>query len=110
MSAPEQPLKPKPIPVRNDVVVKQLTSGGSPSYQSSKEFVDNVLQPLRDSCYPEELCEQGIKAEILEPGKNWVTGTIRLRFVVEFIADEPENNGTSDKFVSTLDDIKNINL
>ena len=67
-----------------------------------------MLEPIRDNCYPEELCEQGIKAEILEPGKNWVTGMIRLRLVVEFIPDEPKKNGTSNKIVSALDDIRNI--
>ena len=108
MSAPEKSFKP--MPVSNDVVLKRVAKDGSSSYQSSKEFAKQVLEPIRDNCYPQELCKQGIKAEILEPGKNWITGAIRLRLVVEFIPDEPENNGKSDKFGSTLDDIRNIKL
>ena len=52
----------------------------------------------------------GIKGRILEPGKQWITGMIRVRFVVEFIPDEPENNGTFNKVASQLDDIRNINI
>ena len=86
MSAPEQPYLP--MSVSNDVVVKRAASDGSSSYQSSKEFAEQVLEPIRDNCYPEELYEQGIKAEILEPGKNWVTGMIRLRLVVEYLGKQ----------------------
>lgn len=54
----------------------------------------------------DELYQQGIKLEILEPGQRWKTGKIRLRLVLEFIPDEPENGGAP----SSLDVIRKMNL
>ena len=49
MSAPEQPYLP--MSVSNDVV-KRAASDGSSSYQSSKEFAEQVLEPIRDIAIP----------------------------------------------------------
>ena len=54
MSAPEQPYLP--MSVSNDVVVKRAASDASSSHQSSKEFAEQWLEPIRDNYYPEELC------------------------------------------------------
>ena len=121
MSAPEQPFKP--LPVDDDVIVKlpsntHIMVGGQDLFRarssslhvSTKELKDKTANPIIDYFSPQEFFEEGIIAEILEPGKKWVKGMIRLHLALEFIPDEPENNGTSDKSVSTLDDIRNINL
>ncbi len=75
----------------------------------SKEFVEKIVTPIFQSVRPTEIFKQGTKVEILEPGKEWVIGNVRLRLVVEFVPDEPENN-THGKFVSPLDDIRNRNV
>ncbi len=120
MSALEQ--LSRQLPAADDVVVKiteniKITAGNVVFfdgaqflYSSTKELADKLVKFVLTYATNHDLFKQGIKAEILEPGKKWVTGMIRLRFVVEFIPDEPETNGTSNKIVSTLDDIRNINL
>ena len=120
MSPPEQPYLP--MPVNDDVIFKLIedttigVSGGElliprPNpFISTKEFVDKLARIFLNMLYPGQIFKEGIKAKVLEPGKKWVAGTIRLRLVVEFSPDEPEDNRTSDKFVSQLDDIRNINL
>lgn len=121
MSAPEQPFKP--LPVDDDVVFKliedlqigvhgvnEFVDTRTTPFSSTKHFLDNLAKYFITRLYPDKVFKEGLKARVLEPGKKWVAGTIRLRLVVEFIPDEPENNGTTDKSVSTLDDIRNINL
>ena len=68
MSAPDQSYLP--MPMSDYVVLKRPAKDGSSSYQSSKEFVNKGLEPIHHNCYPQELCEQGIKAEILESRKT----------------------------------------
>lgn len=120
MNAPEEPFKP--LPVDDDIVFKlindekigvsggEILNPGSNPLMSTKEFVDKLARYFISMLYPNLIFKEGIKAKVLEPGKKWVTGMIRLRLVVEFLPDEPEDNGTSGKFVSKLDDIRNINL
>ncbi len=121
MSAPEKTFKP--LPVDDDVVFKLIEDTEISVYSgneifnprttplgSTKEFVDNLAKYFITRLYPDKVFKEGIEAKILEPGKKWVKGIIRLRLVVEFSPDEPENNGTSNKIVSTLDDIRNIKL
>lgn len=45
------------------------------------------------------------KCEIIQPGKHWQTGKIRLRVVIEFCPDEPESDRDLD---SPLDDIRQM--
>ena len=119
MSSPEQPFKP--LPVDDDVIFKLIehtviiaTDGpeifdtNKSPLSSTKDFVDKSLKHYIDS--PQESFQQGLKAKVLEPGEKWVTGSIRFCLVVEFAPDELDSNGTSDKSVSSLDDIRNINL
>lgn len=56
---------------------------------------------------------EGVKCEILTPGKNWRTGRVRLS--LEFLPDEPEieetpaNNGTKNQETeSPLDDLRQM--
>ena len=89
----EQP--PKPLPVDDRVIVKV----SSDYYINTKQFASKVH---------DQGCQQGIKAEILEPGKQWETGRISCRVVVEFIPDEPEITelSTINQSVSHLRDIR----
>ena len=120
MNAPEQPFKP--LPIDDDIVFKlientiintdngEILNSGKNPLGTTKNFIDKLAEKFLSMLYPEEIFAEGIKAKILEPGKKWVTGTIRLRLVVEFIPDELENNGTLDKFASSLDDMRSRNL
>ena len=120
MSAPEQPSIP--LPVSDDVIVKitepvKITAGSTLLfdsaqflYSSTKEIADKLIKFILKNTGEQDFFKEGIKAEILAPGKKWVTGTIRGRFVVEFITDEPDNNKTTSEFVSPLDDIRNRNI
>ena len=120
MSAPEQPSRQ--LPVADDAIVKltetvKITAGSififdsaQFLYSSTKEIADKLVKFIFNYTGEQDFFKEGIRAEILEPGKKWGTGTIRGRFVVEFIPDGPEDNGTSGNFVSQLDDIRNINL
>lgn len=115
----EQPSKP--LPADDSIVVKLINTEvihgnnrlfhagtNSPLHVSAKELVDKVATVVRHQIQPQRLFEQGIKVEILEPEKKWITGNIRLRFVFEFVPDESENK-TPSGFVSPLDDIRNMN-
>ena len=106
----------------NDVVIKltknirisagnfNLFDGTQFLYSSTKEIADKVAYFLINNLSNHDFFKEGITARILEPGKNWVTGKIRLRFVVEFIPDKPESNNKTGEFGSILDDIRNRNL
>ena len=111
------------LPIGDDVIVKItetatfnlnnvfIFNSAQFLYSSTQEIADKFVKIVTNSnAKSEDFLEKEIKAGVLEPGKKWVAGTIRLRLVVEFSPDEPEKNGTSDKSVSTLDDIRNIKL
>lgn len=130
MNASEQPFKP--LPIDDDTVFKlinhaeigvydtNLNARGpertpifnpqANSFGSTKQFVDDLAKRFITKLYPDQLFKEGVKANVLEPGKKWVTGAIRLRVVVEFIPDEPKNNGTLDRFSSSLDELRSKNL
>ncbi len=79
-------------------------------YSSTQEIADKFVNIIADFSSNQDFLEKEIKAGVLETGKKWVTGTIRLRLVVEFIPDELENNGTSGELGSLLDDLRNKNI
>lgn len=79
-------------------------------FNSTKVFVDKLANTFLRIVYPEQIFKEGMKAKVLEPGKKWVTGIIRLRLVIEFIPEEPENNNKTGQLDSTLDDLRNIQL
>ncbi len=121
MNSPEQPFKP--LLIDDDTVFKliedktisvkgrgEIVNPGLNSFTSNKEFIDKLANSLLCLLSPQAILEKGLKARVLEPGKTWVTGKIRLRLVVEFIPDELENNGTLDKFASSLDELRSKNL
>lgn len=131
MNTPEQPFKP--LPIDDDTVFKLISSpeigvydtyppnqygrektsifnSETNSFGSTKDFVDNLAKYFIAKLYPKQLFKEGVKANVLEPGKKWVKGIIRLRLVVEFIPDETESNVTLDKFSSSLDDFRSKNL
>lgn len=67
--------------------------------------------------YPRDSYEwfhDGVKCEILTGAKNWQTGKIRMRVVLEFCPDEPDieetllekNQERSNQEESSLDDIR----
>lgn len=120
MSESEKPFKPLPmddgvvvkLPTGTDIVTvgnRVFRASGSPLYHSTKELEDKIAKPIYDNS-SRELFKQGVKVEILEPGKKWVTGNLRLRLVFEFIPDEPENSKPPGESVSPLDDIRRMNL
>lgn len=81
----------EPLPVDENTILKIFHgTSQSPLYQSTQDFV-NLMTTEPISCN-DELYQQGTKVEILEPGKQWKTGKIRLRLVFEFISDKQENN------------------
>ena len=112
----------KQLPVGDDIIFNLIdtTTIGAGSYEilnpglnpfsSTKEFVDKLARYFISMLYPSNIYGEGIKAKVLEPGKKWVTGIVRLRLVVEFIPDEPEENNKNGQFGSTLDDIRNLKL
>ncbi len=117
MSEPEQP--PKPLPTDDSIIVKLfqgtrifhgsnvvIDAANSPLHIPTKELVEKVATAIVQPFKPLELFRQGIRVEILEPEKKWVTGKIRLRLVFEFVPDESENNKTPGEFVSPLDEIR----
>ena len=110
------------LPVADDIIVKIpetaifalnnifVFNGSQFLYSSTQEIANKFVTIVTNSKGNKDVLEKGIKASVLKPGKKWAAGTIRLRLVVEFVPDELEINGTSDKFGSTLDDIRNINI
>lgn len=85
-------------------------ASSSTLYTPTKELVDKVKKHLCDPLFPQEIFEQGVKVELLEPGKQWASGKLRCRLVFEFIPDEQENNKIPSVSVSPLDDIRKMNL
>lgn len=85
-------------------------ASSSTLYTPTKELVDKVKKHLCDPLFPQEIFKQGVKVEILEPGKQWASGKLRYRLVFEFIPDEQENNKIPSVSVSPLDDIRKMNL
>ncbi|MBD2100558.1 KGK domain-containing protein [Leptolyngbya sp. FACHB-261] len=91
----------KLAPVAKDAVVKLAqdvplahgTTLASGQYLLIEEFVNSVTVRLRESVYPKELIHQGIPVTVLEPGKLWKQGSIRLRLslAVEFVPEQSEN-------------------
>ena len=110
-----------PLPVDDNIIVKLpegtdisvLDNGfqvrGSSLYKPSSEVVNTLAAPIYDNSSP-HLFSQGIKVEILEPGKQWTSGKFRCRLVFEFIPDEQENNITPNFSASPLDDLRKMNL
>lgn len=98
----------RPLLADDSVIIK--IPGNQNTYRNTKEFAGAYTESI--NCYfpADEIFRQGIKVELLEPGKNWVKGSIRLRLVFEFIPNELENSKTSGEYLSPLDDIRNINL
>lgn len=85
----------KPLPVDNDVIFELhetqkvinyedsyiFNSHQSP-YISTKTFVVKILEKIVQHISHQELLKSGIKIRIIEPGKNWITGKIRMRLVL----------------------------
>jgi len=100
MCALEKPSRP--LSVHDNVVVKlaeptQFWVNGNIAfdareslYTSTKELVDKIVYLIIKGLSHESLFKEGIKASVLEPGKEWITGTLRFRFVFEFIPVESE--------------------
>ena len=100
MSAPEE--HSIHLPVADDIIVKIsetasfalnnifLFNGSQFLYTSTQEIADKFVTIVTTSKGNQDFLDKGIKASVLKPGKNWAAGTIRLRLVVEFVPDEPE--------------------
>ena len=113
----------KPFPVDDNIIVKLpqgtginsgntelLNAWSSALYIPTNELADKVEKALRNVLKPQTIFEQGVKVEILEPGKQWTSGKLRCRLVFEFIPDEQENTKIPSEAVSPLDDIRKMNL
>lgn len=101
VSEPEKPSQPLPIDER---VIVKLPKGtliykekneifdavSSALYITTDEFVNKLANSLVNAVGPKEIFGQGVRVEILEPGKKWVIGNLRLRLVFEFIPDDAE--------------------
>ena len=102
------------LPINENVVIKfdehpKIINGPTPIfdgtqyiYSSTKEITDKLVKHVFVGLQPQQLLNDGIKAQILEPGKNWTTGKVRLRLVVDFIADEPEMTEATTENISEL--------
>ena len=112
----------QPLPVDDNIIVKLpentnisvVGNGifkvrGSSLYNSTKEFVNKLAAPIYENSSL-HLFSLGVNVEILEPGKQWVSGKLRCRLVFEFIPDEQENNTTPSVSASPLDDLRKMNL
>ena len=120
MDTPERPSVQ--LPVGDDVVIKitedvkisagnaSIFNGAQFLYSSTQEIADKLVKFIVSYAGKDDFFGKEIKAKVIEPGKSWVTGKIRLRLVVEFIPDELENNGTSGELGSLLDDLRNKNI
>lgn len=120
MGTPEQ--SSIQLPVSTDVIVEitesvKISAGNVPIfngtqflYSSTQEITAKLVKVIAGSIGNHDFLAEGIKARVLESGKKWITGKIRLRLVVEFIPDELENNGTSGELGSLLDDLRNKNI
>lgn len=121
MSKLEQPFKL--LTVDDDIVVKipegtsietfditLFDASESSLYVSARELNDQVLESISKNFNNPKFLEQGIEVKILEPGEQWKTGKIRCRVVFEFIPDELENNKISGDSVSSLDELRNMQL
>lgn len=113
----------QPLPINDNVVVKlpsgtQICSGNnilfyaelSSLYTSTNEFERKLKNSTLNALAPKEILAKGIEVEILEPGKQWKSGKVRCRLVLDFIPDEQDNNLTSSESVSPLDDLRKMNL
>lgn len=96
----------QPLPMNDDIIVKlpegtdivignQVFQVGTSLYNSSKVFLGKVAKYIYDNSTP-HLFIQGIKVEILKPGKQWTAGKLRCRLVFEFIPDHSQNNTHSE--------------
>ena len=73
-------------------------------------FLTDGFNSLRSSisrianlCYgADNWFNKGVDCELLEPGKNWKKGKVKINIQLEFIPDEPEIN----EIESPLDDIR----
>lgn len=120
MNAPEQPSIQ--LPVSDDVVIKitedvkisagnaSIFNGAQFLYSSTQEIADKLGKFIVSYAGKDDFFGKEIKAKVIEPGKKWVTGTIRLRLVIEFIPDELENNKTLGEPASSLDCMRSRNL
>ncbi len=102
------------LPVNDNVVIKfdarpkiiyatsMIFDGAQYVYSSTKEITDKLVKYGFGNLQPQQLVSDGIKAQILEPGKSWVTGKVCWRLVVEFIADEPEITEATTRNISEL--------
>ena len=79
-------------------------------FTSTKQVFDDIKTALLAGFRPPQLYTDGLKAEIMEPGKAWVKGKFRLRIVLEFIPDETEENKLIGNSASSLDDFRKMNL
>ena len=116
----------QPFPVDDNIIVKlpqgtrvYLTknshylfdANNSTLYNTANELIKKLEHSvLNSSIGPDTVFKQGIKVEILEPGKQWTAGKFRCRLVFEFIPDEQENNTTASGSASPLDDLRKMNL
>ncbi len=113
----------KPFPVDDNIIVKLpigtdlsfdktmlFDTKSSALYIPTKELADKLEKSVHNAFYPQHIFEQGVKVEILEPGKEWTSGKLRCRLFFEFIPDEQENNKIPSESISPLDNIRKMNL
>jgi len=56
---------------------------------------------------PTDLIDGGVYCEILQPGKNWQEGKLRIKVTLEFCPDEPEIEEIKEP-ESPLDDLRRM--
>ena len=56
---------------------------------------------------PTDLIDGGVYCEILQPGKNWQKGKVRIKVTLEFCPDEPEIEEIKEP-ESPLDDLRRM--
>lgn len=112
----------KQLSVVDDIVIKVVEScqcsnkkgiifdWGQHPFTSTKQVFDKIKNAFLPDFNPPQLFADGIKAEIMEPGKSWVKGKLRLRIVMEFIPDETEENKSFGNSASSLDDFRKMNV
>lgn len=115
----------KPLAIESEH--KETVLSVSSSLFKVKEFMDVMVQAFQNKGMAELLdklsklgrgtiwineswFDRGVNCVILQPGKSWRTGKVRIKVTLDFCSDEPELEEAliSNNSESSLDDIRRI--
>jgi hypothetical protein len=81
---------------------------GNEGWKTVRNNLNSAGSGLIPSTNNNQLFIEGIDCEVLNPGKTWQKGKVKLKMILEFQADEPEIEATQENTgsESSLDEIR----